>query len=129
MPNTQHNPRRLTEADQQVSRQVRILRKASGLTLVEAASALGVSWQMLHKYEMGESRIGAGRLQAIANLFGVPVSTFLDENAAHPEAGPASNLLETPGALELLQLYIVTPDETQRRKILTFVATAANLKP
>lgn len=52
MSDKPQQPRRVTGADQDVSRQVRILRQASGLTLVEMASALGVSWQQMHKYEM-----------------------------------------------------------------------------
>ncbi|WP_238179805.1 helix-turn-helix domain-containing protein, partial [Methylobacterium dankookense] len=119
----------MTEADQDVSRQVRILRQASGLTLVEMASALGISWQQMHKHETGGSRIGAGRFQAIANLFGVPVSAFLDGDVERVASRPDLELLAKPGALEHLQLYAGASDDASRRSILALVTAAAHVCP
>jgi transcriptional regulator with XRE-family HTH domain len=128
MPSTPQHPRRLTEADQHVGRQVRIFRTARGLTLTEAASELGISCQMLNKYERGESRIGAGRLQAIAKLFDIPVSAFLDDEGERRTGRVEFDLLKTPGAMELLRLYVESSDEAERRRMLTFVVAAADLQ-
>lgn len=128
MSSTQHHPRRLTEADQHVGRQIRILRQTSGLTLAEAASELGISCQMLHKYERGESRVGASRLQAMARLFGVPISAFLDDEGERVTGRSQLDLLKTPGAVELLRLYAEASGEAERRRMLAFVVAAAHLQ-
>lgn len=98
------------------------------MAIVDAAAALGISWQQLHKYESGMNRIGISRLQAIANLFGVSVSTFLEEDAGRITGRSALKLLETPGAPELLRCYFSASDEATRRGILALVVAAANLK-
>jgi transcriptional regulator with XRE-family HTH domain len=45
---------------------------------LELAKPLGVTYQQVQKYESGTSRIGAGRLQQIAEVLQVPVSFFFD---------------------------------------------------
>jgi transcriptional regulator with XRE-family HTH domain len=42
---------------------------------------LGISYQQVQKYEQGVSRIGAGRLQQLAEILNVPVSVFFDKNS------------------------------------------------
>ncbi|WP_306423985.1 helix-turn-helix domain-containing protein [Methylobacterium gregans] len=128
MPNSPRQPKQVTQADQEIGRKVRTLRRASGMAIIEAAAALGISWQQMHKYETGLSRIGISRLQAIANLFGVSVSTLLEEDAERVAGRSALKLLETPGASELLQLYLSASDEAARRSILALVVAAADLK-
>jgi transcriptional regulator with XRE-family HTH domain len=51
-------------------------RVAVGLTLNELASRVGVSIQQLQKYEAGDSRIPASRLQEIARVLAVPITWF-----------------------------------------------------
>lgn len=123
-----HQPKRATHADREIGRQVRALRRASGMTIVDAAAALGISWQQMHKYEKGLSRIGLSRLQAIAKLFGVPVSTIFEEDVEPATGSSALKLLETPGASELLRLYLSASDEAARRRILSLVVAAVDLK-
>jgi transcriptional regulator with XRE-family HTH domain len=45
----------------------------------QLAAALGVSYQQLQKYEQGVNRIGAGRLQQLAEILGVPVGCFFED--------------------------------------------------
>jgi transcriptional regulator with XRE-family HTH domain len=54
-------------------RQMRIERDMSQQELGEK---LGVSFQQIQKYEKGKNRIDAGRLIAIANVFGCHVEEF-----------------------------------------------------
>lgn len=128
MPKSPHQPKRVTQADQEIGRRVHALRMASGMAIADAAAALGISWQQLHKYETGANRIGASRLQAIAKLFGVSISAFIKEDAVRATNRSALDLLKTPGASELLRLYLSTSDEASRRSILAFVVAAADLK-
>jgi len=47
-----------------------------GLSQTTLADALGMSFQQMQKYEKGASRIGAGRLQHIAQILKMPVQSF-----------------------------------------------------
>lgn len=81
-----------------------------GLSLGALATALGISYQQVQKYEKGESRIGAGRLPHIARLLGCSVedlvpSTLVSQN---DESSPVSSGVEERGAA--LQRALAKPD-------------------
>ena len=56
---------------------IRELRKAAGLTQARLAEKIGVTYQMVQKYEKGKGQIGVNRLFTIAKALGVHISTFL----------------------------------------------------
>lgn len=87
---------------------------------------MGVSFQQVQKYETGKNRVGAGRLQAIAERLGVPVSSFFEpEPEASTENGPA--LLRVAGAVEILRAYNQIADDQMRRDVLSLVKSAARI--
>lgn len=43
------------------------------------AEGLGITFQQVQKYEKGTNRVGSSRLQAIANILGVPVAFFFEQ--------------------------------------------------
>ncbi len=47
-----------------------------GMSQKQLGSQLGVTFQQIQKYEKGLNRIGAGRLQEIADILNVPISFF-----------------------------------------------------
>jgi transcriptional regulator with XRE-family HTH domain len=63
-------PKLATEADRTIGSRIAALRSAQGLSQTMLGQAIGVSFQQVQKYEKGRNRIGAGRLQAIADLTG-----------------------------------------------------------
>jgi transcriptional regulator with XRE-family HTH domain len=64
--------------DRFVGSKVRSRRLMLGLNQTELATPLGVTYQQVQKYETGNSRIGAGRLQQIAQILQVPISFFFE---------------------------------------------------
>jgi transcriptional regulator with XRE-family HTH domain len=72
--------------DVAVGQRVRAFRLQKGLSQQKLAEHLGVTVQQVQKYENGAKRIGAGSLQVIATLLGVPTFGFFD--AAVPQASP-----------------------------------------
>ena len=62
--------------DVEVGHRIRIERLSRGLSQTALANQLGVTFQQVQKYEKGVNRVGAGRLTKIAEVLGVPVSTF-----------------------------------------------------
>jgi len=54
--------------DLHVGGQLRIARELTGLTQTEVGRALGMSFQVIQKYEQGEIRVSASRLFQLAKL-------------------------------------------------------------
>lgn len=54
-----------------VGSRVRMRRLMIGLSQEKLADGLGITFQQVQKYEKGTNRIGASRLQAIADILGV----------------------------------------------------------
>ena len=126
MANPAPKPKQTTAIDHGVGSHIAFLRAANGLSQSALASALGVSFQQVQKYETGKNRVGAGRLQAIAERLGVPVASFFEaEPDAGTENGPA--LLRVSGSLELLRAYNQIADDQMRRDVLALVKSAARL--
>lgn len=72
-----------TSIDAYVGSRVRARRKLLRLSQVGLAERIGVTFQQIQKYEKGINRIGASRLQTIAETLGVPVQFFF-ENDTEP---------------------------------------------
>lgn len=88
----------LNEVDVFVGQRLRELRMLAGLSQSDVASALGLTFQQLQKYERGFNRVSASRLFKLAQFFRVPVSVFfegLEERAgAQPEGEAAAAATE-----------------------------------
>ena len=114
--------------DVEVGHRIRIERLSRGLSQTALANQLGVTFQQVQKYEKGVNRVGAGRLTKIAEVLGVPVSTFfsgkevLDGEAAREgdDTSPLK-LLTVSGAFRLLRAYADIEDTNLRRSIVDLV--------
>lgn len=71
-------PRKASDIDKHVGRQLRALRMERKLSQEMVGDFLGVTFQQVQKYERGDNRIGAGRLFRLAQLFGVSVKAFYE---------------------------------------------------
>ncbi len=68
--------RALDPRDVAVGQQVKQLRLKAGLSQVQVAKAMGISFQQVQKYENGKNRIAASRLGLLAEILQVEVSAF-----------------------------------------------------
>ena len=119
-----------TDADHTVGSRIAVLRAARGISQTALGQALGVSFQQVQKYEKGRNRVGAGRLQTIADHLGVSVSTFFEAEAGEPRAFEDSGnlpFLGLVGATELLKAYAAISDLQMRRDVLAMVKSAARI--
>lgn len=89
-----HDARKLTEADRFVGQRLRQARREHGLTQDRLATALGVTFQQIQKYEAGHSRISAGRLRDIAIAVAKPIDFFFEPigGASPDDCEPALRL-------------------------------------
>ena len=122
-------PKLATDADRTIGSRIAVLRAAQGLSQTALGNALGVSFQQVQKYEKGRNRIGAGRLQAIADLLKVPVETFFARQPGSNETEASSaTFLEDPQAMELVMAFASITDSTARAGVLAIVKATASLQ-
>jgi transcriptional regulator with XRE-family HTH domain len=72
--------------DVHVGRQLRLARELAGLTQTDIGKKLGMSFQVVQKYEQGEIRVSASRLFQLAALMGKPVAYFFEGFAVGAES-------------------------------------------
>ncbi len=62
----------------EIGAKIKAARRYLGLTQMQLAEKVGVSFQQIQKYEKGVDRIFVERLQQIANALNVPVTYFFE---------------------------------------------------
>lgn len=120
--------------DKYVGSRVRMRRIMLGMSQEKLGEALDLTFQQIQKYEKGTNRIGASRLQQIADILQVPVS-FLFEGgptaSAHNHNGngasPAyvADFLATSEGLALTRAFTRISDPKLRRSVVDLVEQIA----
>jgi transcriptional regulator with XRE-family HTH domain len=122
--------------DKHVGSRVRMRRMMINMSQEKLGEKLGITFQQIQKYEKGTNRVGASRLQQIANVLGVPVGFFF-EGAPSVEsssggftesASPAyvSDFLATSDGLALTKAFMKVSDSKIRRRIVDLVEAIAS---
>jgi transcriptional regulator with XRE-family HTH domain len=116
--------------DVHVGRRVRQRRKTLGVTQERLAEDLGLTFQQVQKYEKGTNRIGASRLQQIANILKVPPQFFFDElpkskGASHYDAAPSpaylNEFVSSNDGIALMKAFMAIESAPLRRSIVHVV--------
>ena len=111
-----------------IGNRIAAYRSARGLSQTALGQALGVTFQQVQKYEKGRNRVGAARLQAIADFLGVPISIFFDDPTESADGRePVQHLLQDPDVMELVRSFSTISDKMTRRSVLSIVKSAAAL--
>ena len=117
--------RRAGAEDVEIGRKIRTLRLERGLSQSRLASGSGLSFQQLQKYESGANRVSAGRLQRIAELFGVPVTVFYEPPGGRPKRddtrAEAFAYLQARSAVRLARGYAGISSRATRNAILVLI--------
>jgi transcriptional regulator with XRE-family HTH domain len=107
-----------------VGQNIRICRLHKGLSQTELGQQTGVTFQQIQKYEKGTNRVGAGRLNQIADALGVSIPTLFDgaPTAAHgPAEQSARYLLAKPHSLRLMQGFDKITNDATRLAVLHLI--------
>ena len=126
--------------DKHVGSRVRMRRMMISMSQERLGDALSLTFQQVQKYEKGTNRIGASRLQQIAEVLQVPVSFFFEgaplsgngENVGLGEmASPAyvSDFLATSDGLALTKAFVQIKDPKLRRRIVDLVEAIVDKPP
>src|SRR5512140_3420832 len=120
--------------DKHVGSRVRMRRMMLSMSQEKLGDALGLTFQQVQKYEKGANRIGASRLQQIAQIMQVPVSFFF-EGTPHapghsgmseaPSPAYVSDFLATSDGLSLTKAFMRIKEAKLRRRIVDLVQQIA----
>jgi transcriptional regulator with XRE-family HTH domain len=91
--------------------------------------ALGLTFQQIQKYEKGTNRVGASRIQQIAEVLKVPVSFLFEGGPGSARGaerfGEGLDLLATSEGLALTRAFTRIADARLRRSIVDLVEQIA----
>ncbi|MFK0207709.1 helix-turn-helix domain-containing protein [Agrobacterium sp. NPDC090283] len=121
--------------DIHVGARIRLRRTLLGMSQDRLGTSLGITFQQIQKYERGMNRVGASRLQLIANILDVPVSFFFEdapsENDNIPGAtssnkfNPINEFLASSEGLNLNRAFVKIQDTKVRRSIIELTKALA----
>ncbi len=125
--------KRRNAIDEYVGARVRNRRKALGLNQSELGKKLGVTFQMVQRYEYGLCRISASTLYAIALALDVPIEHFFEglplaparRGEALPSALPSLELSKTRHGRELAVLFPRIAHRGSQRALVELVRAMA----
>ncbi len=113
--------------DVHVGSRIKLRRSLTGTTQGKLADAVGVSFQMVQKYEKGDCRVGASRLVQVARAMQVPVAWFFEGfkaadgqphasgmMVAEDTASIDDNQLHSKETLDLLKAYYALPENVRK---------------
>src|ERR1700741_1767283 len=99
--------------DKYVGSRVRMRRLMLGMSQEKLGEKLGLTFQQVQKYEKGTNRIGASRLQHIAEILQVPISFFFDGavetgefKTIEPKSLYVSDFLASSEGVALVKAYM-----------------------
>lgn len=108
-------------ADVALGERIRGLRRRRGLTQADLAMDVGVTFQQIQKYERGANRVSASMLGRIAKALESSAADLLDETIGAADLRAIEELLQEPGAVDLLAAYRRMPPGPARAKLVAFV--------
>jgi transcriptional regulator with XRE-family HTH domain len=112
--------------DIEVGRRVRSVRLEKGMSQEKLGNQLALTFQQIQKYENGANRIGAAKLQRIAQILGVSVSAlYPDPVPAGRNSQEVAELIDTGSTLRLLRAYSRMRSPSLQRALTTLVEEIA----
>jgi transcriptional regulator with XRE-family HTH domain len=116
-------------ADRLVGQNIRVFRKAKGLSQAALGNALGLTFQQVQKYEIGANRVGSGRLAKIAKVLDVPIERFFHNRTSGAEGADegdiVTDLLVLPYALRMLKALKNVPNNKVRLSLVMLAESIA----
>ena len=116
--------------DVEVGARIRSRRKILGISQSALGEGLGITFQQIQKYEKGSNRVGASRLQGIANLLGTTPAALLGEEEGgsaqkSPELEAIEKMIGTSEGAALNRAFARIADAGVRRSIISLVKALA----
>jgi transcriptional regulator with XRE-family HTH domain len=110
-------------------------RQLLGMSQERLADQIGVTFQQVQKYEKGINRIGASRLQRIADVLRASPSFFFEQEDSEPltlqgldlsaNADPVAEFLRSKEGLALNRAFLKIADRNVRETVIALVKAMA----
>ncbi|MBY5522908.1 helix-turn-helix domain-containing protein [Rhizobium leguminosarum] len=121
--------------DSYVGARIRMRRQLLGMSQERLAEQIGVTFQQVQKYEKGINRIGASRLQRIAEVLHTSPSFFFEQESSEPltlhgldlsaNMDPVAEFLRTKEGLVLNRAFLKIDDSNIRETVIALVKAMA----
>lgn len=124
-------PKQPNPTDKHVGARVRMRRMMMSMSQEKLGDALGLTFQQVQKYEKGTNRIGASRLQQIAQILGTNVSFFFEgapsggNGTAEPIPDFLSEFLSTSDGIAIAKAFGQIADAKVRHRIVGLIEQIA----
>jgi transcriptional regulator with XRE-family HTH domain len=122
-------PRSATAIDAAVGGNLRIWRMAKGMSQVQLANRLGVTFQQVQKYEIGSNRIGTGRLVKAAGILGVPIAALFAGTDGREPSRSLLALVSDRRSFRLAHAFRAIKDSAFRLALVNLVEEIAGAVP
>ena len=108
------------DIDEHLGRRLRRRRRLLGLTQQQLATACGVRFQQIQKYECAANRMSAARLYQLAQVLEVPVSYFYEglgpqREVRAREGEPQREVFTRKETRDLIRAYYSLSERPRRR--------------
>jgi transcriptional regulator with XRE-family HTH domain len=120
------------DIDLHLGKRLRRRRRLLGLTQQQLATAVGIRFQQIQKYECGANRISAARLWQLSEALEVAVAYFYDGLNEHhvqaetsAEARTGDGMLARKETMDLIKAYYQL-EERPRRRLLDLAKSLHN---
>ncbi|MBY3107185.1 helix-turn-helix transcriptional regulator [Rhizobium laguerreae] len=121
--------------DSYVGARIRMRRQLLGMSQERLAEQIGVTFQQVQKYEKGINRIGASRLQRIAEVLHTSPSFFFEQENSEAltlqgldlsaNMDPVAEFLRTKEGLVLNRAFLKIADSNIRETVIALVKAMA----
>ena len=125
--------RKPNPTDVHVGQRLRAARMLAGMSQERLGAEVGLSFQQIQKYEKGHNRIGASRMQQLAQALNIPPSYFFEQPNGHGMPQTSSAALPQDAAaisrrqsLDLVRYFSSIPDEGMREALFKLVKVCGN---
>jgi transcriptional regulator with XRE-family HTH domain len=119
--------RKVTAADKLIGQRLRTRRMELHASQAVLADKLGLTFQQVQKYENGSNRIGAVRLQQIANFLETDIAYFMGDMSNGKPRAPSkvSTFMATKDGIDIVEAMMKL-DEPHRRSVIALARTLGN---
>lgn len=120
--------------DIHVGSRIRMRRTIVGISQEKLGEALGVTFQQVQKYEKGTNRVGASRLQRMAEVLNVQIGFFFEGNLAgdlpisDSQKDPVSAFVTTREGIALITAFSAIEDRHVRQTIISLARSLSASK-
>nr|WP_064246376.1 helix-turn-helix transcriptional regulator [Rhizobium leguminosarum]OAP95781.1 Cro/Cl family transcriptional regulator [Rhizobium leguminosarum] len=121
--------------DSYVGARIRMRRQLLGMSQERLGEQIGLTFQQVQKYEKGINRIGASRLQRIAEVLQTSPSFFFEQENSEPltlqgldlsaNMDPVAEFLRTKEGLVLNRAFLKIADSNIRETVIALVKAMA----